>query len=205
MNHRLRSIAAMALSLLICGFTVAADGDRTPADKPAADKPAGERRERPAGDRPEPGPRFGGRGFGFIPGGLGETFAMLAELNMSPDFTLTKEQKAKIRTIREEWMKESEKWRTEHDADLKKFQAQMSEIRGNREENRDMFKFQELMKAQRELFSTAPKGEEQGKAIKALLDPEQFKQFEEKMSHRQGERRPGAPGGERTPAPREAK
>jgi len=41
-----------------------------------------------------------------------------------------------------------------------------------------------------------------------LLDPEQLKQFEEKMSHRQGERRegrPGAPGGERNPAQREAK
>ena len=201
MTNRFRGIVAMALSLGVCGFSgglLAADGD-----KPAGDP---QKRERPAGDRPAPGPRPGGQfGFGrlgFGPGALGEVMTTLSDLNMSPDFTLTKDQKEKIHVIREAYTKEMEKWRGDHEADLKKFQDQMAELRGKGpDDNRE--KRQELFKAQAEFFSTAPKGEEQAKAIKAVLDPEQLKQYEERVAKRQGERREGGREGGAPGAPRE--
>jgi Spy/CpxP family protein refolding chaperone len=188
MRSPLPALFATILSLAIGSLTLADD------PKPAGDNP---RRERPAGERPqqgEPRPGFGRFGVGFGgPGSVGELMMVLSELNMSPDFTLAKEQKEKIHGIREEFMKQQETWRTAHEEDLKKFQAQFSELRAGGEANRE--KIQEIAKAQGELYSTAPKGEEQAKEIKALLTPEQAKQLEERLSKRREGGREGRPAG----------
>jgi hypothetical protein len=208
MRTRLCAIVAMVFSLGVISYSVADD------PKPSTDNP---RRERPAGERPQQGePRPGGGGFGRFgmlggPGGVGEVMMVLGELNLTPDFTLTKEQKEKIHGVRESFMKDQEKWREAHADELKKIQTQFGELRGGGEGNRD--KIQEIMKEQQQVYSTAPKGEEQVKEIKAVLTPDQAKQLDERLSHRReggregraGGAAQGEPRGERKPEAREQK
>lgn len=149
-----------------------------------------------AQDRPGGGPRVevrpgmgGGGGGAWGGGGMGSQFYTLiytlSELNFTPDFTLTKEQKEKIQALREDFKKAQEKWRTDHQEDFKKAQEQWAEVRGADPANRE--KWQEISKAQQQLWATSPNGDEQAKAIKSVLTPEQLKLYEDKIAQRQAE------------------
>ncbi len=76
--------------------------------------------------------RGGARGGDFLgPVGRGELagiLASLAELNFTPDFTLTREQKARIQAVRDQYREQLDKWRGEHEADLKKLQERRAEL-----------------------------------------------------------------------------
>src|SRR4051794_3786912 len=89
MNFRLRGIVAMALSLGVCGYSLAAEGDRPPGEKPQGEKPAGDRPQgerRPGGEgRPRQEGGIGRGGMFGLGGGTGQVYFVLSELNMQPD------------------------------------------------------------------------------------------------------------------------
>ncbi len=170
-NRILMFAATMALS--IPAWTFAADAEKPAGDKPAAEKPTG---DKPADQTPPPA-RTGGGMFGRD--ALTETVSTLGDLNLSPTFELSKDQKEKIQAIRDDFKKQQEKWRTDHADDLKKLQEQMGELRnGGGQPSRE--KFQEIGKARQDLYATAPKSDEAAKAIQAILSPEQAKALETK-------------------------
>src|SRR5689334_10678569 len=140
MKHFLICVVAL-LMCGICDLVMA-------ADEPAASQPAAQaqpRREGRAGGGGGGGGgggRFnrgggGAGGFGGGPGMMGmmgrrpfdEALAALGDLNLSPDFTLTPEQKTKVQSVRDDFKKAQEKWRTDHADEIKKLDDQIAEIR----------------------------------------------------------------------------
>src|SRR5687767_5147802 len=118
---------------------------------------------------------------------LREIVLLLGDLNLSPDFSLTQEQKEKIQAVRDEFGKLSDAWRAEHAKDLKKIQDDMIALRGGGSNNNNAGgrgdfqatreKAQEIGKARETLLATAPKSDEAYAKIKAILNEEQLKKF----------------------------
>jgi len=131
-----------------------------------------------AGGGPGGGGRGGFGGFGGGPGGtttfgqrdaLRETLSVLGDLNLTPTFTLTQDQKDKIQTIRDDFKKAQEKW----DADNK---AKIDELRnGNADNRREQY---------RTLYETRPKSDEVIKQIIAVLTGDQAKALATKQAER---------------------
>ena len=179
-------VLMLALIGLATATVLAADGDNPPAPRGGPPGPGG------------PGPGFGGPGFGGFGGPMGAPDAvsplimMLAELNLSPDFTLSKEQKEKIHAVRDAFGAEQQKWRTEHEADFKNLAdlgAKMFRPGAGGPPGPEQFVA--FNKARQELMSTAPDGEESAKQIKAVLTPEQLRKIE---GDGDGPRGGGGPG-----------
>jgi hypothetical protein len=143
-----------------------------------------------------PGGGFGGGG-GFAGGAgamninrdaLDETIAVLSELNVLPDFTLTVEQKTKIQELRSELKKQKETWQTDHEADFKAFQDQMAELRNAGQDGQDnREKFQEIVTARMELMESAPKSDETIVQVKGILTTEQLKKLDARLTERKAE------------------
>lgn len=203
--------AVMALWIPTSVF--AADDDKPATDKPAADKPATPPPATPPGGA-GPGAgggggagRFGGPGglrggFGGGPGGLlgggrdplDEIIAILGEANLAPDFNLSTDQKQQIQAVRDDFKKQMDKWKAEHETDIKKLQDQMAQLRnagggpgGAGGQGNNRAQFQEVAQARQELQATAPKSDEAVVQIKAILSTEQLKRFEAKQAERQAE------------------
>jgi hypothetical protein len=152
------SAAAFALAMPVWSF-----GADDPAPTPA-----------PAQQQP---PR-GNRGFGR--NALNELVSALGELNLAPDFALAPDQKTKIQSIRDDFKKQSDQWRTEHAADIKKIQDQFAELRNAGQDARD--KRQELDTARTQLFASAPNADEAAKQIQAVLTTEQVQRLTDEQA-----------------------
>jgi hypothetical protein len=196
--------------------------DKPAADKPATPAPnpggggggaggPGGRRGGFGGGGPGGGGLGGGGGFGGAfgggPGGPGrgialnrdpldELLALLGDLNLAPDFTLSTDQKAKIQTIRNDFKKLQDTWRTDHEADLKKIQDEMAALRGaggggggggagGAQVSPE--KMQEIFAARQELMDSAPKSDEAVIEIKGLLATEQLKKLDVREAERKAE------------------
>jgi hypothetical protein len=118
---------------------------------------------------------------------LSETLAILGDLNLSPGFTLSDEQKQKIQAIRDDFKKQQEAWRAEHAEELQKLDEQMAELR-DAGGPPDPDQMREIMEARRELMSTAPDGEDESREVKAILTEDQLKQFEAREQAAEQER-----------------
>jgi hypothetical protein len=112
-----------------------------------------------------------------------QTIAALGDLNLRPDFNLSKEQKEKLQAVRDDVKKAEDKWRTDHAADLKKIQEEAQAARG------DQDKMTEVMTKRRELMQTQPKADDAAKQVKALLTEDQAKALEKRITERQEEMR----------------
>jgi len=150
-----------------------------------------------AADRPAAGGEGGRGGFGG-PGGLAglagmmgqrdrlaETVMVVAELNLQPDFTLTQDQKVKIKAIRDEFRDAAEKFRKDNEEAFAKLREEMGRLRDGG--GRDAW--QELARKRQELMDKGPKGEEYAERIKAVLNEEQAKAMEKALAEREERRR----------------
>jgi len=174
---------------------------------------------------------FGGRGGGFGgPGGFGggggsagamapgrdaldELLAVLADLNLTPDFTLTADQKSKIQSIRDDFKAKVETWRTDHEAEMRQIQQDMQSARTAAAANNgqvDAAKVQALVQSRQDIADGAPKSDDAVLEIKGLLATDQLKTVSAKLDERKatggrgmqglgrgsgGPGRFGAPGG----------
>ncbi|MDB5331576.1 MAG: hypothetical protein JWP03_2727 [Phycisphaerales bacterium] len=163
------SAAAFALAMPVLSF--------------GADDPA----PTPAPAQPQP-PRGGGRGFGR--NAVNELVSALGELNLSPDFALSQDQKSKIQSIREDFKKQSDQWRTDHAADLKKLQDQFAELRNAGADAQD--KRQELDKSRQALMASAPNADEAAKQIQAVLTSDQVQKLTDEQAKLAKERQDAA-------------
>jgi len=126
--------------------------------------------------------RMGGGGPGGGPGGfagrgmmgrdsLSEIITLLGEVNLKPEFNLTKDQKDKIQAIRNEVKEARAKWQKEKADDLKKL---AEEMRAARDANVDREQLRELFQKRQEIMGTAPTTEEAVKKIREVLTAEQL-------------------------------
>jgi hypothetical protein len=134
--------------------------------------------------QPAPGggpgrPGGGMPGFGLDP--FDQTIVALGDLNLRPDFELTKDQKQKLQAVRDEVKQAEDKWRTDHAADLKKIQDDAMAAR----QSQDMEKMREIMTARRDLMQTMPKTDDAAQKVKALLTADQAKALETRITERQ--------------------
>jgi Spy/CpxP family protein refolding chaperone len=162
-------VTAAAFALSMPAFSFGADDP--PAPPPAQQQP----------------PR-GGRGFGR--NALTELVSALGELNLSPDFSLSSDQKSKIQSIRDDFKKQSDQWRADHAADLKKLQDQRAELRNAGPDAQD--KRQELTQASQQLYASAPSGDEAAKLIQAVLTADQGQKLADEQAKIAKERQDAA-------------
>lgn len=181
---------------------VFAADDPAPTDKPAADKPAAPTSPAAPATPGARGNRQGGFG-GF--GGIGardplaSLMTALGDVNLETDFTLTPEQKEKIQIIVTDFKKSTDKWKTDHEAELKKIQDDFAALRNNaggRQTggnnaagggNNNRQQFQQVTQARQALMDTAPKPDEAIAQIKGLLTTEQLKKLQTKIDEIQAE------------------
>jgi hypothetical protein len=107
---------------------------------------------------------------------------MLGELNLSPDFNLSGEQKQKIQSIRDDFKGATEAFKKDHADELKQLDDQQKELMDGFQNGNipDPGAMMELMEQRRALMQNAPDGGEHATQIKALLTPDQTKKLEEK-------------------------
>ena len=121
-----------------------------------------------------------GMGRGMMMGGGDAAFThlitALGDLNLSPDFTLTKEQKENLKAIRDGVRAAGEKWRKDHQDEITKLQEEMRAARGGGGGNAD------LMQKMRDLYQTYPKSDEAQEQVKALLTADQRKALDAKLA-----------------------
>lgn len=140
--------------------------------------------DRGPGGGPPGGPGIGA--FRMAPGFdrnvLGEVISILGDLNLSPDFTLSADQKQKIQLIRDDFKNQQEMWRSEHAEELKQLDDRMAELMDGGGGPPEPEQMRELMEARHDLMSTAPNGENEAEQVKALLSEDQLKKFEARMA-----------------------
>jgi len=109
-----------------------------------------------------------------------EFTSTLGELNLSPDFNLSREQKQKIQAARDDFKAQQIKWRTDHADDLRKLQEQMMAMfaRGGGGGPAGPEQFQKLNNARQELMATSPDSAAAAERMVALLTDQQRGQFE---------------------------
>jgi hypothetical protein len=124
-----------------------------------------------------------------------ELIAVLGELNLSPDFTLTADQKTKVQSVRDDFKKQTDEWRKAHADEIKKLQDEAAELRGgggfggggggqggaNREKMREIFQ------ARQQLMESAPKSDEAVAEIKGILTTDQLKKLDAAVAAKQAE------------------
>ena len=198
--------------------------DKPPTDQPPATPPAGPRGGGigrggfgGGGGAGRGGPGgFGGGGGAGAPGGPGaqgpfgrfvptimraqaqdaldEITQLLGELNLAPDFTLSAEQKQTIQTARDEFKKQMDQWRADHEEELKKLEDEMAQARaamgqgagaGQPANNRQ--NLQQIAQARQELTDSAPRSEETIVQIKGTLTTDQLKKLQVKETDRRAE------------------
>jgi hypothetical protein len=118
-----------------------------------------------------------------------ELVSILGELNLSPDFTLSADQKTKIKSARDEFKKQQDDWQTAHADELKKQRDEMAELRGAARGGGgpDREKMQELFQARQELMGSAPKSDEAVVEIKGILTTDQLKKVDTAVAARQAQ------------------
>lgn len=165
--------ASTFMAIFVMGMCLTALGQPNPDRGPGAPPPGGQRwRMFPA----------------FEGNALGEVVSVLGELNLSPDFTLTPEQKQKIQAIRDDFKNQQEMWRAEHAEELKQLDDRMAELMDGGGPPPEPEQMREVMEARRDLMSTAPDGENEAEQVKALLSEDQLKQFEARRTALEEER-----------------
>jgi hypothetical protein len=117
---------------------------------------------------------------------LAETLTLLGDLNLTPSFTLSQDQKVQIQAIRDRLKQAQETWRKEHQSQLDLVQDQ---ARGSPGAGGSAAAGQELRRKRQELTATAPKTDEAAKEILAVLTADQRKAFDAKMTQRRDEQR----------------
>lgn len=101
----------------------------------------------------------------------------LSQLNMTPEFTLDKDTKAKLQQIQADYRDAQKKFFDEIKDDQKKLQEeQMAAWQA-----KDQDQIKELAKKSQELYAKGPKADEWIAKAKAALTPEQLKAVEEKI------------------------
>jgi hypothetical protein len=113
---------------------------------------------------------------------LAPVVMMLGELNLSPDFNLSGEQKQKIQSIRDDFKSANEAFKKDHADELKQLDDQQKELMDGFQNGNipDPGAMMELMEQRRAVMQNAPDGAEHASQIKALLTPDQVKKLEEK-------------------------
>ena len=121
------------------------------------------------------------------------TVQALGDLNLTPQFNLSVEQKTRIQAIRDQAAAVMEKWRTDNQAALQALAEEARDARGGGAEA-----MRDPAQRRQTLMATAPNTQEYADQIKAVLTPEQLKQLEERLAQttRPG-RGLGAAGGQR--------
>ena len=161
----------------------AADTDRPPGPP----QPQGGGRGGPGGGPGRGGPGGGGFGgppmmFGGGPFGTRDATAdfisTLGEINLSPDFSLTPEQKTKIKTARDDFKQQQEKWQTDHADELRKIQDQMMAMFSGAGGPPNPESFQAINKMRQELMSTSPDSDAAAQRIQAVLTDAQRAQLD---------------------------
>lgn len=135
----------------------------------------------------DPGPQGrgmrGAGGPGFMPAGrmffqnrdgFAEALSLLGEASLNPDFDLTREQKERIRAIREEVAAARAKWQKDHAEEFKELAEGSRAARGGGSSDQ----FQQVMQKRQDLLATAPKTDEAAQRLKATLTPDQLKMLE---------------------------
>ena len=124
---------------------------------------------------------------------LDEIIQLLGELNLGPDFTLSAEQKQSIQTARDEYKKQMDHWRTDHEEELKKLEDEMTQARAAIAQNaaagqpNTRQNLQQIAQARQELTDTAPRSDETIVQIKGTLTTDQLKRLQAKETDRQAE------------------
>jgi Spy/CpxP family protein refolding chaperone len=163
------TLQAVTVAIVTCALSLSAHAQPNPPDRPDT--------------------AFGGgpRMFGPDRNHLVETLNILGDLNLTPSFTLTAEQKQKIQAIRDDFRKQQDTWRAEHADQLKALEDQMAELR-DAGGPPDPDQMREIMEERRDLMSTAPNGEDESEQVKALLTADQLKQFQTHLAALEQER-----------------
>jgi hypothetical protein len=201
MKKRLLTAVIASLMFFAPAGVFAADAPAA-GDKPAGDKPAAPTSPAtpatPGARGNRPGGGFGGPGGFGARDPLAQLMTALGDVNLETDFTLTPEQKEKIQVIVTDFKKQMEKWRTDHEADLKKIPDDFAALRnggrqagnnggGNVAGGNNRQQFQQATQARQALMETAPKADEAIAQIKGLLTTEQLKKLQTKIDERQAE------------------
>ncbi len=116
-----------------------------------------------------------------------EAVATLGELNLSPDFTLAKEQKERVQAVRDDYKKQTDKWRTDHEADIKKIQDNMAAMRGGGGGGGAAGGGGNVRQAIQDLTKTMPDFDAFVKQLKEALAADQVKRLEDKLAERKAE------------------
>ncbi len=161
------SLACLMALTLSPGIALAQDG---PPQR-------GERGERPqrGGDRGDMMSRMLDRdpSEGFV--------GLLSELNMTPEFTLSPEQKTKIRDLREKFITDRRAFVTDHKKEFDYLTAQMTEARTAR----DREAMGEAMESLRDLMAKGPTGDKLLEDLKAVLTDTQRKAVDQRLEERE--------------------
>jgi len=135
-----------------------------------------------AGGRSGPGSlggfgRFGGSA-------MMQTLVALGELNLTPDFTLSTDQKQKIQAIRDDFKAQEEKFRSENADAFKALEEQRKAARdaGGQEA------FTKVREAEQALQAKGPKSDDAAKQIQAVLTADQLTAFQAKEKESQKQR-----------------
>jgi len=135
-------------------------------------------------------PARGGRGGMFQLDPFRQLIDALGDVNLRPDFNLTKEQKEKVQAVREQVKKAEDKWRSDNAEEMKKLQEGLRQAM----QDQDNDKRNELLGKMRDLMQTQPKTDEAVQQIRAILTADQQKALDTRITERQEEAR-GRMGG----------
>jgi hypothetical protein len=131
---------------------------------------------------------------------LTQYVSALAEANLDPDFTLTADQKTKIKEVRGQFQKDAEEFIKKNQDQIDKIRQSISDAQGDPEAMRAAV--QQAMQDGQDLISKGPKAQEYVAKIKAVLTGDQADQVDKKLKEMQQQRpgmgmgfgRGGAPG-----------
>ena len=112
-------------------------------------------------------------------------YMMITQLNMSPDFTLDKATKVKLRAVREDWNKAQTKFREEHKEEFQKISKQLMEAY----QAKDQEQIKALVKQQQDLAAKGPKADDFIAQAKAALPADQLKVVEDKIAKTEAEQK----------------
>lgn len=181
-------IGTLLSTLVLTLSTRAAEPDRPPGAAQPEGGGGGPGGRGPGGRGPG-GRGPGGGGFGGPPmmfgGGpfgardaVADFIATLGEINLSPEFSLTPEQKSKIKTARDAFKEEQAKWQVDHADDLRKIQDQMMAMFSGGGGPPNPESFQAINKMRQELMSTSPDSDAVAQRIQAVLTDAQRAQLD---------------------------
>ena len=136
---------------------------------------------------------------------LDDAVQPLAELNLRPDFELTREQKDKIQAIRAAYDARLDGWRAGHEADFKAQSKRWSDLRSGHlpPGGRPTEEWPKLMKARQDLLATSPDATDAVDQMTAVLTADQRQRYDAAAADVDlgGPRKPDAVGAEVLPVP----